>query len=138
VSQHELVNIPPEPPLLSYQQHPKVSADDRLTAKLVGKINLVFGAMMFITFLVVDLVVGVRQRSEVVFALPALWGALMFLSGIAILRQRFWFFSLLVAGFTLIGFPVGTTLGGYTIYVLCWPGVRQLYTEKALGSAVNT
>ena len=67
-------------------------ADDRATAKLVGKINFAFGLMLLIT----GLIVGTPRNDPRPLEVFTIWGALLFFSGVAILRQRFWFFSLLV------------------------------------------
>ncbi|HWB53278.1 MAG TPA: hypothetical protein VG722_03770 [Tepidisphaeraceae bacterium] len=51
--------------------------------------------------------------------------------------QRFRGYSLVIAAITTVFFPVGTILGGYTIYLLTTGDARQLYRETASSRREN-
>lgn len=61
-------------------------------------------------------------------------GLLISLSGICLLRRRWWVFSIAIAVLVCFGFPFGTALGVYTLIVLARNPVKEAYKLRRIAS----
>lgn len=87
---------------------------------MIGAVNVAVGVLFTPVFFL-----GFEFRSDrtalIMICAWGVYGLLLCISGICIMMSRCWLFSVVI--------PMGTTIGGYTLYVICNSKGRGLYAE---------
>ena len=114
---------------------------------LVAVFNIGFGALgilIAITIFVAVVVGGLISGEENIIAITSIVGSaiaiLIFIvsapqiiGGVGLLKRRYWarILMLIIAAMNLINIPIGTIVGGYTIWVLLQDETIKLFTRES-------
>ena len=88
------------------------SADDDVVLRSMGSIFMVFGVLFSTVFMV--------------------FAAMKIYAGYCLSRRKNRVYCIVVAGISLIGFPISTTLGIFTLIVLLRDSVRELFERSGV------
>ena len=122
--------------LLSYFRPKLVSEDDHGTLQILSWLHIgcgvlgFLGSCLMLPMSVFDPEFKLEPGIRWMFLASALYFLSLFFSGLFIRARHFRQFSLIVAGITSLGFPMGTILGGYTLYILCSQIGQRVYRDK--------
>lgn len=109
--------------------HPP-ARDDYATARLTAWFNIGAGILLLGPLVVFGPQLTDDRIAILMLSGMACYGVLLTASGILIMRTRCWLCSVVLAAITAALPPMGTIIGGYTLYVLCSKNVRLIYEEK--------
>jgi hypothetical protein len=118
---------------IPYRRLPPPSQDDLGMLRMLSVCYMIGGGLLFISGLGITLSSLPDRILTLIGAAILVISSSLFISGLGIFRRRLRVFSLVVAAVALLVFPLGTALGGLTLYVLLKPGVQQIYrTARSL------
>jgi hypothetical protein len=116
---------------LSYAPESVPTSDARATARMVGGVTIAVGVLTLLCGVAFCMAPANNITGWIMALAVVVYGLLLCISGICIWRGRCWFFSVVISALMTPALPVGTIIGGYTLYVICSRDGGLLYVTRS-------
>jgi len=116
---------------LSYAPESVPTSDARATARMVGGVNIAVGVLTVMCGLEFCALPANNLTGWIMACATLVYGISLCISGICIVRARCWHLSVVTSAMMTLVLPVGTIIGGYTLYVICSRDGGLLYVTRS-------